>query len=127
MTCTLGGITVHADVDVLKLGEFEFHKYFTKTVAWIEWEVDKGKVGFEWIKGEATTFADGVAKNRWLHPEVEDEVGWEKVESMVKGWMTSKKKISNINIALVISYRKTMLGTDGKDVEDEPMAKGRQV
>lgn len=52
-----------------------------------------------------------------LVPEVEDEAGWEKVESMVKGWMTSKKKISNINVALVISYRKTMLGTDGFEVE----------
>src|SRR5579859_1690127 len=36
MTCTLGGVTVHSDADVLKLSEFEFHKYFTKTVTRIE-------------------------------------------------------------------------------------------
>jgi hypothetical protein len=127
MKCTLGGVTVHSDADVLKLGEFEFHKYFTKTVMRIEREAAKAKVGFEWIKGEAELSADGVAKNRWLHPQVEDEAGWEKVESMIKGWMTSSKKITNINVALVLSYKKTILGTDGEDVEDEPAVKGRQV
>ena len=33
MTCTLTEITVHADTNVHKLSEFEFHKYVTKTVA----------------------------------------------------------------------------------------------
>ena len=48
MKCTLGGVTVHSDADVLKLREFEFHKYFTKTIKditdeeFVLWNIEPG-------------------------------------------------------------------------------------
>lgn len=40
---------------------------------------------FEWIEGEATISADYVANSPWLHLEIDEDAGWGKVESMVKG------------------------------------------
>ena len=83
MSVILGTTTIHRGAWIAKLGVWEFWKSFEEAVEKVSKEATKTKIGFEWDKGEATISAKGIAKDRWLHPEVEDEEGWTKVESMV--------------------------------------------
>src|SRR5271169_2681490 len=85
----LGNTSVHVDSFLVKLGSFDFRKFFADSALRVTKSAAKAKVGFQWDKGETTISAKGVAKNQWLHPEIEDEEGWVKVEGMVTRWMRS--------------------------------------
>ena len=117
MSVILGTATIHRGAWIAKLGVWEFRKSFKEAVEKVSKEAAKAKIGFEWDKGEATISAKGIAKDRWLHPEVEDEEGWTKVESMVSRWMGSPK-VSDINVNLSLVYKRTQLSSDTLEIED---------
>jgi len=124
MAVILGTTTIHRSAWIAKLGVWKFQKSFTEAVEKVSKEAAKTKTGFEWDKGEATISAKGIAKDRWLHPEVEDEEGWAKVESMVLRWMGSAK-VSDINVNLSFVYKRTQLGSESL-IEGEDTA-GKKV
>jgi len=125
MSVILGTTSIHRGAWIAKLGVWEFRKSLKEAVEKVSKEATKTKIGFEWDKGEATISAKGIAKDRWLHPEVEDEEGWTKVESMVSRWMGSAK-VSDINVNLSLVYKRTHLGSEGLEIEEQNTA-GKKV
>ena len=122
----LSSTSVYVDSFLVQLGAFDFRKFFADNASRVTKSADKAKVGFQWDKGETTISAKGIAKNQWLHPEIEDEEGWANVEGMVKRWMKSPKT-GDINVNMILHFKKTQLGTDGLEFEDEELTIGKKV
>ena len=102
--CILGNKQVHADSDILKLGEFHFLTFFQQCIRKLENFIKNTSHDFQYIDGVVVMSAKSVTKANCLNIEVNDNHEWTKVERFIKTWMESKK--ADIVVKLTINYKK---------------------
>jgi nickel-dependent lactate racemase len=122
----LGTVSIYANADLVRLGDFNFHQSIVTNVQRVTNATSKSKIAFEWESGLVTITAKSVAKGNVLSMEVKDDHDWKKVETFVERWMQAKKQ--DINVKYTVTYQKQRsTNTMDSDDDEDNMFTGRKV
>ena len=121
--CLLDKEAVWNDTDWVKLGEFSFREFSQQSIRKVMKAAEKDKKGVEWVSGTAAISSDKAKVSETISIEVEDHVGWKKVEQGVERWMREKNK-GTVSVKLSVLYKATRTSTsDSSENEAAPVKK----
>ena len=119
--CMLGEVAIWEDTEFHKLDEFSYRQFDTIAIRKLDRAVLDSKTNFEWVSGQVTLCAKGIAVKNQLKINIEDDICWKKVEQGIERWMKEKKM--EIVVKLFIQYRKTSKRDDESSDEEGPLLK----
>lgn len=121
--CLLDKDSVWNDTDWVKLGEFSYREFSQQSIRKVMKVAEKDKKEVEWVSGTAAISSDKAKASETISIEVENNVGWEKVEQGVERWMREKNK-GTVSIKLSVVYKaiKTSV-SDSLENESAPVKK----
>jgi hypothetical protein len=100
----LGGDSIIADTDFVKLSEFGYRQFEQQTIRKLDNAVKDPETSFELVSGTAVVSAKGVTVGNSLQIMIDECSCWVKVEKGVERWMLENRK--QINVKLTILYKK---------------------
>ena len=115
---SLAGTVVEGDVELCKLGTFDYREFNVKSIKTMAKAVAMVKYDFEYKSGTAVLNARGITKAQELVFKVDDEEGWKKVETFVERFMRNGKK--DIQVRLQMKYAKVSPDSPSESEDEKP-------
>jgi hypothetical protein len=117
----VGDTVIVGDTDFLKYGEFDYRQFEIYNIRKLDVASKKGGYEFEFMSGTATISAKGIRVMDNVVIDVEDVMGWLKVEKGVQRWMLANKK--EIIVKLSFVYTKTTEPVSDSSDDGQPARK----
>ena len=115
--CIFGDITIMNDSDLVVLCLFDFRKFELEHIQRATEEATRLGCEPQFESAVATISAQRVPKTQCLNFDVQERMGWTKVESFVKNWLEVNKK--DIHVTVVVKYKKKYPGAPENESDDE--------